>query len=109
MAYKYNVSESDRKVECLSSFAGKPVSGVAKCDPGDNFSVETGKKLAKARCDYKVSKKRKKKAYQNYARALKDFEAAKERLYNASEYIIDATLETDKNFNALKEIESSLK
>lgn len=108
MAYKYNVNEEQRRVECVSSFAGKSVTGAAKCNPEDNFNVEDGKKLAKARCDYKVSKKRKKKAYQNYARALKDFEAAKERLYNASNYIIDATLEVDANFKKLKEIESEL-
>ena len=105
---KYTYSFSENRVYCMTYYAGKTIKGVAKRDPEDDFDLEAGKKLAKARCDYKVSKKRKKKAYQNYAQALKDFEAAKERLYNASNYIIDATLEVDANFKKLKEIESEL-
>lgn len=109
MAYKYNVDEANRRVECFSSFAKKPVRGIAKCDPGDVFNVESGKKLAKLRCDLKVSIKRKKKAHSNYAQALKDFEAARERLDIASAYVVDATLEADDARLALKNYELSLR
>ena len=46
----------------ISTYAGKTVKGIAKCDPNDNFSYDYGKKLAKARCDVKISRKRYKNA-----------------------------------------------
>ena len=109
MAYKYNVNEVERKIECLSSFAKKPVSGIAKCDPDDAFNVETGKKLAKLRCDYKVSKKRRKKALENYQKALADFEAARDRLSHASEYVVDSFIEAEQAKRDLTTFELFLK
>jgi hypothetical protein len=109
MAHKYNVSEDNRTVECLSSFAGKPVRGIAKCDPDDNFNVESGKEIAFARCELKISNKRRKKAFANYARAQADFERAKERLTKASDYIVDATIEYGENKKKLEAIESKYK
>ena len=47
MAYRYHVSDDNKKVICISSFAKKPVRGIAKCDTNyDEFDVETGKQLA---------------------------------------------------------------
>ena len=45
-------------VSALSSFGGKTVKGTAKCDPNDAYSREYGEKLAQARCNTKVAKKR---------------------------------------------------
>jgi len=41
---------------------GKPVRGVAKCAPNDEFDINKGKELAAARCNLKVAQKRVKKA-----------------------------------------------
>ena len=54
----YRVVESDNKIVVVSKYAGNYVRGVAKCDPGDEYDVEYGKKLATARCDQKVAEKR---------------------------------------------------
>jgi hypothetical protein len=56
--FKYKFYRADNKVIAVSSFAGKPVRGIAKCDPADNFSVENGEELAAARCNNKISAKR---------------------------------------------------
>ena len=59
--YKY-VRDGSNTVIAISTYAGKTVKGIAKCDPNDNFSYDYGKKLAKARCDVKISRKRYKNA-----------------------------------------------
>lgn len=59
--YKY-VRDGGNTVIAISTYAGKTVKGIAKCDPNDNFSYDYGKKLAKARCDVKISRKRYKNA-----------------------------------------------
>lgn len=40
------------KIGC--SHAGKVYYGIAKCAPEDEFNLEYGIKLAKARCDYQI-------------------------------------------------------
>lgn len=40
------------KVGC--SYAGKMYYGIAKCSPEDEFDLEFGYRLAKARCDYAI-------------------------------------------------------
>ena len=56
---KYNFyTDGKTKVVAVSTYAGKVVRGVAKCDVNDTFSLEKGKKLAAARCNEKIAKKR---------------------------------------------------
>ena len=56
---KYKIFKGkDNKVVAVSTYAGKTVRGVAKCDVNDTFSLEKGKELAAARCNEKVAKKR---------------------------------------------------
>ena len=56
---KYNFyTDGKTKVVAVSTYAGKTVRGVAKCDVDDTFSFEKGKELAAARCNEKVAKKR---------------------------------------------------
>lgn len=56
--YKFIELPEQRKVICISSYAGRPVKGVAKCAPNDEFSMEYGRRLAQARCDVKIAGKR---------------------------------------------------
>ena len=56
---KYNFyTDGKTKVVAVSTYAGKVVRGVAKCDANDTFSLEKGKELAAARCNQKIAKKR---------------------------------------------------
>ena len=64
----YNDGKS--KVIAVSTYTGRTVRGVAKCDPRDNFDLTVGKALAKARCAEKIAAKR-------VARSKKEFEKAK--------------------------------
>lgn len=51
-------TDGKTKVIAVSTYAGKAVRGVAKCDINDTFSLENGKELAAARCNEKIAKKR---------------------------------------------------
>lgn len=54
----YKHFQTGNKVIAVSSFGGRAVRGIAKCDPRDQFDFETGKEIAEARCNYKIAKKR---------------------------------------------------
>lgn len=96
--YKY-ATDSNNTVIAISSYAGKPVKGVAKCDPNDNFSYDYGRKLAKARCDVKISKKRYKNANSKVRAAHKALVAARE-YYNR---MVDYEMDSFRAVNAAKE------
>ena len=56
--YKIHVSSDETKVIALSSFAGKAVSGIAKCHPNDTPDLEKGIMLAILRCNQKIAQKK---------------------------------------------------
>lgn len=58
------------QVVAVSTYAGRKIRGVAKCDPRDEFSIENGKKLAAARCNVKIAEKRAKRAEKKRAEAV---------------------------------------
>ena len=43
---------------CVSHFAGKPVRGVARCNPTDKYDEQYGEELARLRCDEKIAMKK---------------------------------------------------
>lgn len=59
--YKFYVNGKNKKVIAVSSYMGKPVRGVAKCNDADTFNLAKGKRLAAARCNLKIALKRQKK------------------------------------------------
>jgi hypothetical protein len=64
---KYNFYVSENKVVCTTTFMGKTIRGIAKCNPEyDEFDVEKGKSLALARCEAKLATKRLKRAHEKY-------------------------------------------
>lgn len=90
MTYKFY---TDNKHICkvTSTFAGAKVTGVAKCDPRDTFDKNIGFEIAKARCDYKIAKKRAKRAMNKCAEAEErytrtDFELIKARKHRTEMY-----------------------
>lgn len=76
---------ADKKVIAVSNDAGKTIKGVAKCSPEDEFDVEKGKKLAAARCNAKVTERRRKRAaadYDEIVTLINELEAYKEKKAN---------------------------
>ena len=94
---KYKFITYGNKVIALSTYAGKKVRAVASCDPRDTFSLESGKKLAAARCAVKVAEKRWKRANKKLREADIQcleadlhYESMKEYYYNAEDAYYDA-------------------
>lgn len=87
--YRYFTDEKS-KVVAVSSYAGRPVRGIAKCNPDDEFDLEFGKELAAARCNAKIAKKRSDHAYKAYIEAIKALNMATRRFKKMEKYLIDA-------------------
>lgn len=48
---KYKIfTNSANDVIAVSTYAGKTVKGIAKCDPRDTFDIDKGVEIAEARC-----------------------------------------------------------
>ncbi len=77
-------------VSAISSFAGKAVKGSAKCDPQDGFDKNYGERLAAARCDTKVAKRRVAHAKVKLEEAYRELERASKRVNKMEEYLADA-------------------
>lgn len=89
----YRFYTSNNKVIAVSTFAGRPVRGIAKCNPEDTFSLEDGKALAMARCNEKIAEKRLHRAQRKFAEALSAQIEAK-RLYDKmKKYLEDSEAE----------------
>lgn len=85
--FKYNIFTDNKNcVYAVSSFAGKTVRGVAKCNPNDTFDFESGKKLAIARCASKIATKRFKRACAKHDEAIRLYDAAVKYLHEMEEY-----------------------
>lgn len=78
------------KVVAISTYEGKVVRGIAKCDPKDKFDVEAGKKLARARCAAKIAKKRAARAKREQAKAYFNYELACARVNKMNDYLLDS-------------------
>lgn len=87
--YHYYTTK-DNTVIAASTYAGRTVKGVAKCDPADNFDIEKGKNLAAARCNHKVAMKRLKRASQKYVEAEKAAIEAVEWFNKIQRYYMDS-------------------
>ena len=87
---KYRFYTSKNKVVAVSTYAGRPVRGVAKCDPIDAFSLEVGKELAAARCNDRVAEKRLKRAQNKLAEATDALIMAQRQYEKMKQYVEDA-------------------
>lgn len=77
--YKF-FTNSKGHVYAVSSYCGKTVKGVAKCDPKDTFDLEKGKKIAAMRCNVKICALRAK-------RMRKKVEEARKALIDATNFL----------------------
>lgn len=107
--YTYFVADKQKKVVAVSTYAGKIVRGVAKCDPRDEFSVEDGKKLAAARCAVKVAKKRNANANAQKKKAYNELVAKQNRLQKMNDYVDDSRRALNAATRELAAIEASMK
>lgn len=105
--YKYKIDEEKRTIVALSSFAGKTVVGVARCADTDEFDVETGKKLAAARCSVKIAEKRMKRAEECYSWAKECVAFWTEHEEKMKHYDADSVEAYKKAVAALAEIEEN--
>lgn len=101
---KYKFYQHDNEVIAVSTFAGKKVRGVAKCDPDDEFDYEKGKELAAARCNQKVAMKRLKRANQKYLEAVGNLREARDYFERMKTYYMDAVDACDEATENLVEI-----
>lgn len=104
----YNYVVAGNKVIALSSYGGKCVKGIAKCDPKDDFNVEDGKKLAAARCNEKVCHKRLRRAQQMHDAAYKVMKYWEDRVKKFSQYEEDAKQAYMEAYKDLVEIQDAL-
>lgn len=93
---KYRFYASNNKIVAVSTYAGKTVRGIAKCDQSDIFSIEDGKALAMARCNEKVSKKRLNRAKRKFAEARDALIEAKRVYEKMSSYLTDSEVEHEQ-------------
>ena len=103
--YKYKIDEDKRTIVAMSTFAGKVVTGVARCDPRDEFIVDDGKKLAAARCSVKIAEKRKKRAELCYKIAFDALQFWTDRVAKMKHYLDDAVFACEAAYDALANIE----
>ena len=105
--YKF-YTDGSNKIVAVSSYAGKSVRGVAKCDPRDEFDLSSGQDLAVARCNMKIAEKRCNRAQKEYRKAVEAYHAANNRLQKMSAYVTDSNEALKAAKQDLETITSSL-
>lgn len=104
--YKYFVNEKKHDVIAVSTYAGKTVKGVAKCDPRDEFDIQKGKDLAAARCAEKIANKRVARATKKVAEAEAQLIAAQKHFKRMNEYLSDSKEEAKDALIRILQIKS---
>lgn len=101
---KYKYYATGNKVIAVSTYAGKTVRGVAKCNPEDTFDLEKGMRIAAARCAEKIAFKRLHRADHKLVEAIRAFQQAECHLDDMEVYAADAEEELYKVQARLKEL-----
>ncbi len=96
---KYRFCVTGNTVIAISSYAGKTVRGIAKCDPLDEFSFEEGKRLSAARCNEKIARKRLRRAKCRMGQAEITYLEAKKHYEDMQQYFTDAQVAYGKAQN----------
>ena len=100
--YKYYFAGN--KIIACSTYGGRIVRGVSICHPEDNFDVETGKKLAAARCNEKIAIKRYNRAQSKYIEACEARDKAIAHLDAMKEYMNDSFIAMNEASQACNSI-----
>lgn len=106
--YKFYVANKEDgmpyQVIAVSTYAGRTVRGVAKCNPNDTFDLETGKKLAAARCAYKIAEKRKARAVNEFRKASASLNKAMYKYDEMKQYYMDSVDQLDESIEEIKKL-----
>ena len=95
-------------VIAVSTYEGKTVKGYAKCDTKDVFDLENGKKLAAARCNLKIAKKRAKRAFCKVSQAYADYVEGANWYNKMVDYYNDSNEAVEEAIAELAELEKSM-
>ena len=107
--YDYKDKDSgSHVVVCVSSYAGKPVKGRAKCAPNDDFNLDKGKALAQARCDAAIAEKRRKRAMTKVVEAYNAYTEASWYLEDMDQYAKDSVIACKEAMDHLMELEKNM-
>lgn len=87
---KYRYYVNGNKVVAVSTYCKKSVRGVAVCHPDDKFDLEKGKRIAAAKCNERIAKKRLARASQKAIDAGFAVMKANEEHEKMKEYYNDA-------------------
>ena len=102
---KYKIFKSkDNKVIAVSTYAGKTVKGVSKCDPRDSFDQTFGEDLAIARCSHKIAKKRAIRAKAEQMKAVKAVDVAMRKMQKMNKYVMDAENEVHTTADTINDL-----
>ncbi len=105
---KYKIIETKNSVIAISTYAGKTVKGIAKCDPRDGFDSEKGKQLAIARCAAKIAYKRQERAKRCLATAEKNLAEAQRWVDKMTSYCTDSMSAASAAIDELYNLEHSM-
>jgi hypothetical protein len=94
--YTRTKSDGIKQVIAVSSYAGRTVKGYANCSLEDEFSIETGKELAAARCNLKVAQKRYARALRKQSEAFAEVTAKAQHLEKMNSYVCDSAAAFEK-------------
>ncbi|MBQ3502365.1 MAG: hypothetical protein IJA72_01740 [Clostridia bacterium] len=104
---RYKFYQSGGKTICVSTFAKKPVRGVAKCSPNDTYDEEKGMRLAQLRCDVKIAQKRVDRANKMEDEAWMNYRRAEFWYDKMDNYVEDAIIKRDEAQKLLEDFERS--
>lgn len=99
--YTYTNEKGIQTVAAISTYGGKKVKAVAKCDPRDGYDVEQGKTIAAARCNSKIAHKRRDRAFACY-------QEAERRVAEAERYLRKMTSYYNEAYDAMREADDEL-
>ena len=105
---KYDYYRAGNRVIAVSTYAGKAVRGVAKCDATDEFDWEKGKVLAAARCNLKIAKKRAKRAFCKVSQAYADYVEGANWYNKMVDYYNDSNEAVEEAAAELAELEKNM-
>lgn len=91
---KYRFITTGNKIIALTTYAGRTIRGIAKCDPRDGFDMEKGKKLAAARAAVKVAQRR-------FDRSCLKLVEAEDAVDRAGNHLVKMSRYQDDAYNAM--------
>ena len=95
--YKFKIDETNKIVEATSTYAGKPVTGIAQCSEEDNYNPLIGMEIAKRKCNIKILNKRIKNLEKQEDKLQDQIIELEEKINKILEYRMNAKRERTLN------------